>query len=371
MTTSLDKLIKNLSKAAKGVHIDVLANSLNYEVISTPAYDLNRILSGSLFGGLRTTKMTLIVGPEHSFKSSFMMLCSAAAQKMGYTPVIIETEGAYDVEFAARWGVNVDNAIYAYAPLVSDVDILLNGLIEAEDDKFMICIDSIGGLFRRKVFDDMGGKEGTVRSAPTADQGSLAKDIKTMLKTLAYTLIHKNSIAICAGHYYGNPSGYGDAEQIGGGKYVKLAPHYIISLKKSPIYENQGESVSKRGRIIGQEIKAITLKNRVYKPFQEATIEINFEQGINKYAGLLELAIRAGLITQGGAGWYTNNLTADKVQGKENAEHWIKDTDMIKKIDEWLQSSGYSNINNSIKDIVETQDNLEERQLKEDDESNG
>jgi RecA/RadA recombinase len=55
---------------------------------------LNRILSGSLFKGIPEKTMTMLVGPEASFKSSFMCLSMANAQSMGYTPVIIDTEGA-------------------------------------------------------------------------------------------------------------------------------------------------------------------------------------------------------------------------------------------------------------------------------------
>jgi hypothetical protein len=35
-----------------------------------------------------------LAGPEASFKSSFSCLCAANAQKEGYTPIIIDSEGA-------------------------------------------------------------------------------------------------------------------------------------------------------------------------------------------------------------------------------------------------------------------------------------
>jgi hypothetical protein len=35
-----------------------------------------------------------LVGPEASFKSSFSALCAANSQKEGYTPIVIDTEGA-------------------------------------------------------------------------------------------------------------------------------------------------------------------------------------------------------------------------------------------------------------------------------------
>jgi hypothetical protein len=44
---------------------------------------LNRVLSGNIYKGLPEKTMTLLVGPEASFKSSFMCLSMANAQKQG------------------------------------------------------------------------------------------------------------------------------------------------------------------------------------------------------------------------------------------------------------------------------------------------
>jgi hypothetical protein len=55
---------------------------------------LNRILTGDLHKGLPEKTLTLLVGPEASFKSSFMALIMASAQKGGYLPIIVDTEGA-------------------------------------------------------------------------------------------------------------------------------------------------------------------------------------------------------------------------------------------------------------------------------------
>jgi len=48
---SLEELKVKIQKHAKGVHVSILSQSeiaSNREVIYTPAYDLNRILSGSI-----------------------------------------------------------------------------------------------------------------------------------------------------------------------------------------------------------------------------------------------------------------------------------------------------------------------------------
>ena len=94
---SLEELKAKINKNVKGTHCDVMSNSDIAKIeryVDTNHYDLNRIISGSLFKGIPEKTMTMLVGPEASFKSSFMCLAMANAQSMGYTPVIIDTEGA-------------------------------------------------------------------------------------------------------------------------------------------------------------------------------------------------------------------------------------------------------------------------------------
>lgn len=83
---SLEDLKNKLNKNVKGIHADILSKSkianIN-EYVPTPHYDLNRILSGSIYKGIPEKTMTLLVGPEASFKSSFMCLSMANAQKKG------------------------------------------------------------------------------------------------------------------------------------------------------------------------------------------------------------------------------------------------------------------------------------------------
>ena len=348
--------LKNKLKKIKGIRVDILSQSevaASKEWLKTPAYDLNRILSGSLYKGIPSKSFSLFIGPEMSCKSSFIALCVSEAQKNGYTPVIIDTEGGWDNEFNKRWGINLDKAIYVYTPWIDKICMVLGNIIteEKEDEKYIIVLDSIGGIERMKLLND--SVEGDVK----ADQGTLQKEIKRMLKMLLNICKSKNSIALASGHYYGNPNGYGEADQVGGGKFVKLAPDIIVSLKRQKLFENpNGKSLKAKGKIVGNIIKAITLKNRFYPPFQEATIEIDFNKGINKYAGLMNLLIESGLVKVGGS-WYTFP-NGEKAQGMNNAFEILKDDDKIlEEANNWLNSTGYSTINEVFAEAMEVMNN--------------
>lgn len=335
MSAILD-LKKRLQASCKGSHISILSESDIATIktfFPTPSLDLNRILTGSLFKGLASRTLTLMVGPEASFKSSFMCLCAAEAQKQGYTPLIIDTEGAWTADFVERWGLDATNMIYMYEPMIEKILVMLGQLIDGNDQKLCIIVDSIGGLESQKLVDD--AVDGEVK----ADQGGLARKIKRMLKLILRVCKGQDSLALGSAHMYGAPGSYGPSEEIGGGKFVKLAPDTIIGLKKHKI-------IDKDKNVIGNSITATTLKNRLYPPFSEATIDINYIDGINRLAGMVDLCIEAGFIEKGGA-WFTNTLTGQKYQGEANAFKAV-DEEMLKKLDEWLQKTGYSTVNNAI-----------------------
>ena len=352
MTTTFDEIKDKLLKASKGSRMMVLSESevskIN-EWLYTPTHDLNRILSGSLYKGVAEKTHTLIVGPEASGKSSFMCLNLAAAQKLGYTPIIIDAEGAWTGDFVTRWGIDPTKAMVINTPWVEDIMVELAKIIEEGWTKLAIVIDSIGALESKKMIDD--GIKGDVK----ADQGGLQKKIKRIMKMIVGIVKMQNSIAFSAGHYYGNPTGYGEPDQIGGGKYPKLAADYLITLKKSKLYANPlAKTAAQRGEVIGTEIKAATLKNRFYPPFQEAKFEINYKEGVNKLAGIVDIATGMGLIEKGGS-WYDCRLLDLKVQGELKFYDELKKIDckpLLDEIEKTLSTSGYSSPNKNLEKMI-------------------
>lgn len=334
----LEILRERIQKKSKGAHVSILSDSDIANIkdyLPTPAYDLNRIISGSLFKGIPEKTLSLFVGPEASGKSSFMCLCMAEAQRKGYTIIVIDTEGAWTKDFVKRWGLDPTKILYIYDAWVDSIMVHLGQLIESGLQKMALVIDSIGALDTIKLLDD--AQAGDVK----ADQGQLQKKIKRMLKMVNNIVKGQSSIAMVAGHYYGSPSTYGSAEQVGGGKYMQLAPNLIISLKK----EKMKDGTTKDAKIIGNRVKAITLKNRWYPPFNEAIIEIDYKNGINSCAGLMDIAVEMGIITVGGS-WYS--FEGEKVQGSAAALAFLDNPAVLEKIDKWLEKTGYSTINENI-----------------------
>ena len=89
----------------------------------------------------------------------------------------------------------------------------------------------------------------------------------------------------------------------------------------------------------------------MYPPFQQAIIDIDYASGINKYAGIADLAVEAGIIEKNGS-WYTYGK--DKIQGENAVKEWLpKIPELIDAIDKWLENTGYSTVSEEVKEAEE------------------
>jgi len=354
---NLKELREKIEKNVKGVHVSVLADSniaAERDWIMSPCYDLNRIISGSFFRGLPNKIIVGIVGPEASMKSSFMVLCMKEAQLKGYTPVIIDTEGGINNTFCERWGLDISTCMYIYTPFVEEVIAIL-GQLEGSGEKYIIGIDSIGNLQRQKALKD--AKKGKYKQ----DQGLLQKDLKAMFRLFLALCIKQESIGIACGHLYGKPGLVPMPDQIGGGKAMRYLPRILINLKKE--YITEGGEVDESGdktkkQIIGTRLKAYTLKNNLYPPFQEAIVDIDYRKGIDPYAGIVEQALDAGIIVASHS-WYDVG-EEKKVQGKDALKEYLaNDNSILSKLEEWIGDTGYSTVNKELEEaakLVEDKD---------------
>lgn len=348
MSDFFKKLQEKIEKNVKGVHASVLSDSAiatDRYWVKTPALDLNRILSGNLYQGIQSRNLVAVVGPEHTMKSSFMILCMVEAQKQGKEIIIIDTEGGITGEFIERWGLDPEKTFYTYTPFVNEVKSVLGQIRTTGDENMIIGLDSAGGLEREKQFED--AAKGDIK----ADQGLLQKEIRGMLKLFLNICIAQNSIGIVCGHMYGKPSPVPMADQIGGGKAMKLFPSILIQLTKKALYASAADKKDKK-EPIGSEITATTIKNRMYPPYQKANIQLNYTDGVQPYAGILDLGVTAGFIEKSGA-WYSYNRER-LGQGAPNATKSLeKFPNIVEDLNIWLEKTKYSTVSQEVKEAEE------------------
>lgn len=305
MAKQSKKTTNPMTSFLKGINTDstfLADNSLSIvnEFIDTGSYALNAIISGSLYGGIPAGIITGFSGPSMCGKSLIAAKIVANAQKKGYRPIIWESEGAWDSSMA-NLGVDIDECYVMPVATVEEVKNQMTATLkmikEKElDEKFIFVLDSLGALSCQKELDDSEADKTTV------DMGTRAKVIKAMSRQVAIKIKSLKIPMIFTNHIYDNPAQLHPSivkNQSGG-----MGPQYLSTVlvqmglrheKVKDLTEEEAKEASS-SKISGSFISALTIKNRIAQNFLDATLYINFSKGLDRYAGLFDIAKKLDVI---------------------------------------------------------------------------
>ena len=321
------------------------------EWIDTGSYVLNGIISGKFKnGGIPENRVTVMYGESMVGKSLFVQKILANAQKKGKIVVIFDSENAIDPEGAARLGL--DTSRVKYVPIFNIEQCrnsyykFCQGIKEKGlEGKFIVAIDSLGNLESQMEQNRM------EKDSSSMDMGTRARAIKRLMRTATQCAALTKTTTIVTNHTYDNPGELHPTlvKTMPGGKSVVYMPSVSIQLMRKPLREDAKElktnesTAALQRNYVGVLIRALTAKNRFIKQYLEGDIYLSFNTGVNKYYGLLELAVALGVIEQTGA---TYNIDGKKLGYAKafftNNELWES---LLPKIEEkaqvaWAYSSG-------------------------------
>ena len=276
--------------------------------IDTGCYVLNAIISGKIRnGGIPSGRMTMLVGESMVGKSLFVQKILANAQRQGLIPVIFDTENAIDPEGASRLGLDTSKVKYIPTFNIEQCrnniyKFLTNVKEQGLEGKFIIAIDSLGNL-ESQMEQTRIEKEST-----SMDMGTRARAIKTLLRTCTQMSAITNTPIIVTNHIYDNPGELHPTlvKSIPGGKATLYQPSLTIQLMRKPVKEDAiksetGKLATFQRNYVGVLIRALTIKNRFIKQYLEGEVYLSFNTGVDKYHGLLDLAVGLGVIEQTGS----------------------------------------------------------------------
>jgi hypothetical protein len=109
-------------------------------------------------------------------------------------------------------------------------------------------------------------------------------------------------------HIYDDPSAMYESmvKLQSGGKSVAYLSDVSIQLSRKP-EKDDGGKVFDAKLTVGQRnypgviLRALTVKNRFIRQYLQGEMYLSFESGLNKYYGLLDLAVGFGIVVQSGA----------------------------------------------------------------------
>jgi len=287
----MSKLRKNSS--FKDGRVNVLSESKYlHEKDNTPTNTpaVNVAFSGSLNGGY-TSGLTMIAGPSKHFKTAFGLIMMKAFMDKNPEGVVL----FYDSEFGTPQGYfdvfDIDTTRIVHVP-VTDLEELKFDMVaqlkEIEtDDKVFIMVDSVGNLASKKEVDD-------AESQKSAADMTRAKQFKSLFRMITPHLTMKDIPMVAINHTYDSQGLYPTKVVSGGtGMYYSADTIWIVGRQQDKV----GTEIQGYHFVINVE------KSRFVKEKSKIPISVSWENGVDKFSGLLDMAMDYGVISRSG-GWY-------------------------------------------------------------------
>ena len=315
------------------------------EFYDTGSYALNRVITGDVRKGIPRGRITTIYGPSQSGKSLIAAQTVANAFRDNQIDACfwIDSEGG-GTQILKNFGVDLDRV--EYVPVLDAEDCcvklvnIYEQLIEArkewekdpdsnDEPRFLVVLDSYGGLASSKVVNDAVKKDQMV-----ADMGAAAKTRNNLIRTLMMRVAVSNCSLIVINHEYKDPSAMftSKVHNMAGGQGIEYASHVILQASKLLVKDGDTEfSTGKEsdgnhvGFYKGNRMRFFCTKNRVIKPAFEADVYIDFDTGISKYDGIIKDAVAYGFINEVRGGYVVPTYKDTRVTYKElvaNDEIW-------------------------------------------------
>ena len=252
--------------------------------IDTGSYILNGLLSGSLYGGLPSNKITALAGESATGKTYFLMgIVKSFLDKNPNAGVIyFESESAVTKNMVIDRGIDPKRMVIFPVTTVQEFRTqalkVLDGYLaqnEADRNPLFLCLDSLGMLSTTKEVEDTAdGKE-------TRDM-TRAQVLKAAFRVLTLKLARAKVPLVVTNHTYDVVGSMFPTKEMGGGSGLKYAASSIIYLSKRK--EKDGTEV------IGNIIHCKNHKSRLTKENKVVDVRLTYDKGLDRYYGLLELA---------------------------------------------------------------------------------
>ena len=264
------------------------------DFISTGSTLLNFIIKNGPGGGVPVGKLTEICGEEATGKSLLAAHILANTQKKGGLAVLIDTENAFNTEFATRVGVNMNELVYLQPGSIEEVGESIEKiitLVRAKDVKKIVTIvwDSVAGTPPKAEL------EGTFD--PNDRIGVAAKALAKMMRKLTQTvgkdrvtLVFTNQLKVKIGVMYGDPM------MTPGGKAIPYHASLRIRVSRSTELKDDAKQT------YAVHTRAKVIKSRLGPPLRKCEFDIHFANGIDDVNSVRDFLHECGEITKAD-GW--------------------------------------------------------------------
>jgi len=254
--------------------------------IDTGSLAFNALLSGSIYGGMPSNKITAIAGEAATGKTFFALgIVKAFLEKNKDAGVIyFESESALTKDLVESRGIDSSRMVIVPVATVQEfrhqsIKVIDKYIEQNEKTRkpLMFVLDSLGMLSTTKEMED------TAEGKETRDM-TRSQIVKAAFRVLTLKLGKAKVPMIMTNHTYDVIGSMFPQKEMGGGSGLKYAASNIVYLSKRK--EKDGKEV------IGNIIHCKNYKSRLTKENALIDVRLTYKDGLDKYYGLLELAIK-------------------------------------------------------------------------------
>lgn len=293
MTDFLNNIIKSSGNKFASIVDDGLDGSDVTGFTDTGSMIFNALLSGSLYGGMANNKIIALAGEAATGKTYFTI--GVLAQFLRDNPdgcvLYFDTEQAVTSDMFKSRGVDPKRVAVFPVGTIEEfrhqaITIVDKYLEEDEKNRkpMMIVLDSLGMLSTEKEMAD------TAEGKTTRDM-TRAQVIKSTFRVLTLKLGKAKIPMIMTNHTYTVVGAYVPTSEMGGGTGLKYAASTIVYLSKKKDKDSEGD-------VVGNIINCKLHKSRFTKENKTVSVKLNYETGLDRYYGLVDLALETGVFTK-------------------------------------------------------------------------
>lgn len=260
------------------------------DYISTGSLILNACITGSLFKGIPTGRVTTLAGEPGAGKSFLALSACREAQKQGYVPIYLDSEGAQDIQTVTRLGIDPKKFMIKQVNTITEVSSFIINLCntfeqipEKDRDKVIIVLDSLGNLTSTKEAEDI--KELTGKRDMTKQQ-----EIKALFRVCATPLAKLHIPFIVISHIYQTQDLF-SKRVVSGGSGISYNSSVTLMLSAAKLdghdKDNDKAAATSKSELTktGVIVSATPQKSRFTIP-QKVKFYIPFFKKPNQYVGL-------------------------------------------------------------------------------------
>lgn len=247
---------------------------------------MNVALGGSFDDGC-PPGVTIFAGPSRHFKTSYGLKVAGAFHKQHEDGIILfyDSENGATPQYFSQFDVDPDRVVRQVVMNIEELKFLMATDLERikKGEKVMIFVDSIGNLASKKEFND-------AQSGNSAADMTRAKEMASLFRVVTPQIDFLDMIAVFINHTY-NTMEFIPKQVLSGGQKPLLSAQTVWFISRSTNKDSEKN-------IEGYTFTVKVEKSRFVREGSKFPITVSFDAGIEKYSGLIQLAVDFGIVQE-------------------------------------------------------------------------